>query len=104
MDDDSDDEKTDKSSALQSGDSNPIEDKEFAEVAFAINKAILKEVEEMEEKVFAASLQVKVRPLNPLISNIILQILLSHCLTLLIAETGRISRSTNEIRVGGSYP
>lgn len=32
----------------------------FPEVAFAVDKAILREVEEMEEKVFQASLQVKV--------------------------------------------
>ena len=37
-----------------------IEDKTFPEVAFAVDKAILREVEEMEEKVFTASLQVKV--------------------------------------------
>jgi len=38
-----------------------IGDKTFPEVAFAVDKAILREVEEMEEKVFTASLQVKVR-------------------------------------------
>lgn len=37
----------------------PFEDKTFPEVAFAVDKAILREVEEMEEKVFTASLQVK---------------------------------------------
>lgn len=37
-----------------------IDDKTFPEVAFAVDKAILREVEEMEEKVFTASLQVKV--------------------------------------------
>jgi len=37
-----------------------IEDKTFPQVAFAVDKAILREVEEMEEKVFTASLQVKV--------------------------------------------
>ena len=37
-----------------------IGDKTFPEVAFAVDKAILREVEEMEEKVFTASLQVKV--------------------------------------------
>lgn len=49
-----------KSASTEKNKDEPIEDKTFPKVAFAVNKAILKEVEEMEEKVFTASLQVKV--------------------------------------------
>ena len=49
-----------KSSCSVKNKDSPIDDKTFPEVAFAVNKAILREVEEMEEKVFQASLQVKV--------------------------------------------
>ena len=37
-----------------------IEDKWYPQLAYASDKAILMEVEELEEKVFSASLQVKV--------------------------------------------
>ena len=37
-----------------------FEDSMFPEVAFAINKGMLREVEDLEERVFTASLQVKV--------------------------------------------
>ena len=59
---DSDDEEEtpEKSANIDKNKDNPIDDKMFPEVAFAVNKAILREVEEMEEKVFTASLQVKV--------------------------------------------
>ena len=59
-DDDDDDEKQQKLANAEKNKDIPIEDKHFPEVAFAVNKAILREVEEMEEKVFTASLQVKV--------------------------------------------
>ena len=49
-----------KSSCSEKNKNNPIDDRMFPEVAFAVDKAILREVEEMEEKVFQASLQVKV--------------------------------------------
>ena len=59
-DDDDDDETLAKSAMSEKNKDNPFEDKTFPEVAFAVDKAILREVEEMEEKVFTASLQVKV--------------------------------------------
>lgn len=39
----------------------PIVDKWYTQVAFACDKATLIEIEELEEKIFSASLQVKVR-------------------------------------------
>ena len=59
-DSDDDNETPGKSSGSEKNKNNPIDDKIFPEVAFAVDKAILREVEEMEEKVFQASLQVKV--------------------------------------------
>ena len=59
-DSDDDNETPGKSSCSAKNKDSPIEDKMFPEVAFAVDKAILREVEEMEEKVFQASLQVKV--------------------------------------------
>lgn len=53
--DETDDENEGKSKNTQ-----PSEDEWYPVQEFAVNKAILKEVEELEEKVFAASLQVKV--------------------------------------------
>ncbi|KAL9966066.1 hypothetical protein ACROYT_G024079 [Oculina patagonica] len=58
-DSDDDEETPVESAGTEKNKDNPIEDKMFPEVAFAVNKAILREVEEMEEKVFTASLQVK---------------------------------------------
>lgn len=59
-DSDDDNETPGKSSCSEKNKNNPIDDRMFPEVAFAVDKAILREVEEMEEKVFQASLQVKV--------------------------------------------
>jgi len=59
-DSDDDNETPEKLSCSEKNKGNPIDDKMFPEVAFAVDKAILREVEEMEEKVFQASLQVKV--------------------------------------------
>ena len=59
-DSDDDNEMPGKSSCSAKNKDSPIDDKTFPEVAFAVDKAILREVEEMEEKVFQASLQVKV--------------------------------------------
>lgn len=61
---DSDDDDDEKQQTLITSEKNknvPFSDKTFPKVAFAVDKAILREVEEMEEKVFTASLQVKVR-------------------------------------------
>ncbi|PFX32428.1 bromodomain adjacent to zinc finger domain protein 2B-like isoform X3 [Stylophora pistillata] len=57
--DDDDDEKLLTVATSEKNKNFPFEDKTFPEVAFAVDKAILREVEEMEEKVFTASLQVK---------------------------------------------
>ena len=45
---------------LQAQAQGQFDDNIFPEVAFAINKAILRDVEDLEERVFTASLQVKV--------------------------------------------
>lgn len=58
--DSDDDNETPGKSCSEKNKNNPIDDRMFPEVAFAVDKAILREVEEMEEKVFQASLQVKV--------------------------------------------
>ena len=71
-DSDDDDEKLQTSTTSEKNKNVPFEDKTFPEVAFAVDKAILREVEEMEEKVFTASLQVKVK----------------NCLQFLCIETG----------------
>ena len=60
-DSDDDDEKQQTLTTSEKNKNVPFEDKTFPEVAFAVDKAILREVEEMEEKVFTASLQVKVK-------------------------------------------
>ncbi|CAH3184955.1 unnamed protein product, partial [Porites evermanni] len=57
--DSDDDEPLEKSKKQETDADMDIGDKTFPEVAFAVDKAILREVEEMEEKVFTASLQVK---------------------------------------------
>ena len=57
---DSEDDEAKEKAADKGAKDAPIEDKTFPQVAFAVDKAILREVEEMEEKVFTASLQVKV--------------------------------------------
>ena len=66
MDSDSDDEEEENetSSSNEPRKDTPVEDKTFPHVAFAVDKAILREVEEMEEKVFTASLQIKVNLSN----------------------------------------
>ena len=64
--DSDDDEPLEKSASREANKDIAIEDKTFPEVAFAVDKAILREVEEMEEKVFTASLQVKVNKLTML--------------------------------------
>ena len=71
-DSDDDDEKQQTLTTSEKNKNVPYEDKTFPEVAFAVDKAILREVEEMEEKVFTASLQVKVK----------------NCLQFLWIETG----------------
>ena len=71
-DSDDDDEKQQTLTTSEKNKNVPFEDKTFPEVAFAVDKAILREVEEMEEKVFTASLQVKVK----------------NCLQFLWIETG----------------
>ena len=58
--DSDDDEEEQKLANISSKKDTPFADKTFPHVAFAVDKAILREVEEMEEKVFTASLQVKV--------------------------------------------
>lgn len=58
--DSEDDEEKEKAASSESKKDAAFEDKTFPHVAFAVDKAILREVEEMEEKVFTASLQVKV--------------------------------------------
>ena len=58
--DSDDDEGQEKSASTAVKTDIAIDDKTFPQVAFAVDKAILREVEEMEEKVFTASLQVKV--------------------------------------------
>ena len=58
--DSDDDEPLERSKKQETDAGMDIGDKTFPEVAFAVDKAILREVEEMEEKVFTASLQVKV--------------------------------------------
>lgn len=58
--DSDDDEEEEKLANIGSRKDTPFEDKTFPHVIFAVDKAILREVEEMEEKVFTASLQVKV--------------------------------------------
>ncbi|XP_067020719.1 bromodomain adjacent to zinc finger domain protein 2B-like isoform X4 [Acropora muricata] len=57
--DSDDDEEEQKLANISSKKDTPFADKTFPHVAFAVDKAILREVEEMEEKVFTASLQVK---------------------------------------------
>lgn len=57
--DSEDDEEKEKAASSESKKDVAFEDKTFPHVAFAVDKAILREVEEMEEKVFTASLQVK---------------------------------------------
>ncbi|XP_048580130.1 bromodomain adjacent to zinc finger domain protein 2B isoform X2 [Nematostella vectensis] len=58
-DDDSETDEEDEKTEDKLAEGTPVDDNWFPAAEFAVNKAIMKEVEELEEKVFAASLQVK---------------------------------------------
>ncbi len=53
--------KKEKNKGVKSSPPGKIEDKCFPQVAFSVDKDLLMEVEELEEKMFSASLQNKVR-------------------------------------------